>query len=199
MQRLHDFPSRNRISDFTAKDDWQLVLQVYTLSPSVKPGFLKYDLRFSSALESSAYLKLTYIVACSVKPTIIWMIDWLNRKIKHHVRAWFSRNWTLVCKIECWAIKNEKKSSHDYNCRLIATTKFVTKTVALPNLNSFLFIHSFVRAFIHWFTYLFIYLFIACLPVCFFFSIGFFKITASALYQRKLLLTSEDLNICKYI
>ena len=31
----------------------------YTLSTSVKPCFLQSDLRFPSALESSAYLKLT--------------------------------------------------------------------------------------------------------------------------------------------
>ena len=60
LQRLHDF-FRRAIefviwgTDFKARDDWQ----VYSLSSGVKPSFLKCDFRFSSALESSAYLKLT--------------------------------------------------------------------------------------------------------------------------------------------
>ena len=60
LQRLHDFFQRAIEfviwgTDFTAKDDWQFALQVYTLSSGVKPSFLKCDFRFSSALESSAY------------------------------------------------------------------------------------------------------------------------------------------------
>ena len=60
------------LHDFKARDDWQFALQVYNLSSGVKPSFLKCDLRFSSAFESSAYLKL----ACSVKPTIILIFQW---------------------------------------------------------------------------------------------------------------------------
>jgi len=40
----------------------------YTSSSGVKPSFLKWDFGFSSALESSAYLRLTP----SVKPSIIY-------------------------------------------------------------------------------------------------------------------------------